>query len=513
MIAILLVTSVYSNVNILLLGRPPSGRCSGRSDVFQPRWETDYLFTEFKGKPLCLVCLETKSAMKDFNLSRHYNTTHKDKYDKYNGAARVAIVADLRGKIHHQQSFFTKATTIQESSLKASYAVSLELAKAKKPLSDGKIVKRLTRRIFDIQNHVEVKLKEVMHDCKYFSLALDESMDVTDVSQLLIYARAIDSSFEVHEELLKLVALHDTTKGRDIFNAVQSVVSEYGGFDKLSAVVTDGAPSMQGKHTGFAGLLQQSGVDCPILHCIIHQALCAKSMNFSHVMDLVTKVTNLIRGGNRSLNHKTFVAILDEVSAVYGDLQMHTEVRWMSRGKRLERFFALLAEIPVFLEDSIRCDTSAYCSKLRDTEFLFDMAFLADITSHLNHLNMQLQGRSQTPSDLYAHVNAFQSKLTLFKEDFSSDRPNLAHLRSVEQMCKDAPNARKTSQVQIEKLQPFFQAKRQERGISFWRLLPESRFPLLRDFALSTAGIFGSTYICEKRNRLTDETLFHLMQI
>ena len=51
-----------------------------------------------------------------------------------------------------------------------------------------------------------------MHDCKYFSLALDESTDVMDVSQLLILIRTIDSSYEVHEELLKLVSLHDTTK-------------------------------------------------------------------------------------------------------------------------------------------------------------------------------------------------------------------------------------------------------------------------------------------------------------
>ena len=164
--------------------------------VFQPRWETDYLFTDCKGKPMCLVCLETKSAMKDFNLSRHYNATHKEKYDKYTGAARAAIVADLKRKIHRQQSFFTKATTTQESSLKASYVVSLELAKAKKPLSDGEMVKRcavemakafgddnmaknfetvslsrrtVTRRIFDIQNHVEGKLREIMNDCKYFS--------------------------------------------------------------------------------------------------------------------------------------------------------------------------------------------------------------------------------------------------------------------------------------------------------------------------------------------------------
>lgn len=80
----------------------------------------------------------------------------------------------------------------------------------------------------------------------------------------------------------------------------------------------------------------------------LQEALCAKTLNFSHVMDLVTKVTNLIRGGNRSLSHRRFLAFLDEVDAVYGDLQMHTDIRWMSRGKCLERFFALRSEITVF---------------------------------------------------------------------------------------------------------------------------------------------------------------------
>ena len=94
---------------------------------------------------------------------------------------------------------------------------------------------------------------------------------MTDVSQLLIFTRAIDSAFEVHEELSKRVSLHDTTKGKDVFNGINSVISEHGCFDKLSAVVTDGAPSMQGRHTGFARLLRQSDTDCPILHCIIHQ--------------------------------------------------------------------------------------------------------------------------------------------------------------------------------------------------------------------------------------------------
>lgn len=153
----------------------------------------------------------------------------------------------------------------------------------------------------------------------------------------------------------------------------------------------------------------------------------------------MAKVTNLIRGGNRSHSHRRFMTFLDEVDAAYGDLQMHTEVRWMSQGKCLERFFALRSEIPLFLEDSACSDMSAYCRKLKDTAFLCDMAFLTDITSHLNNLNTKLQGRDQTVCDLYAHMTAFQRKLYLFKEGLSSHPLILTHFPTCEEMQKNVP--------------------------------------------------------------------------
>ncbi len=52
---------------------------------------------------------------------------------------------------------------------------------------------------------------------------------------------------------------------------------------------------------------------------------------------------------------------------------------------------------------------------------------------------------------------------------------------------------------------PFFQAKCKERGILLWRLLPKSRFPLLRDFALSMASMFGSTYESKREQLLNNE--------
>lgn len=41
---------------------------------FQDRWEAEYMFTEVKGKPVCLVCGDSVSVMKEYNLRRHYET-------------------------------------------------------------------------------------------------------------------------------------------------------------------------------------------------------------------------------------------------------------------------------------------------------------------------------------------------------------------------------------------------------------------------------------------------------
>ena len=64
-------------------------------------------------------------------------------------------------------------------------------------------------------------------------------LTLQDVSQSLIFIQTIDDEFHIYEELLKIVPMDNGCKGLDVFN----VVSECGGFDKLSCVVTDGCSS------------------------------------------------------------------------------------------------------------------------------------------------------------------------------------------------------------------------------------------------------------------------------
>jgi hypothetical protein len=203
----------------------------------------------------------------------------------------------------------------------------------------------VARRVAHMDEHVRSRLCNVTEKCVYFSLCLDDSTDQTDVSRLLIFVHAIQCDFSMHEEFLNLVLLHGTTKGSDIFEAVRNCVNKYGGFNKCSSIVIDGAKAMAGEQKGFSGLLRKSGVKCPIFHCIIHQeALCGKSVQQSNCMKVVLKITSLIRGGNRLFSHSKFRSFLEKIDASYRDFLLHSQIRWLNAGKCFEKKNSLVYE-------------------------------------------------------------------------------------------------------------------------------------------------------------------------
>jgi len=52
-------------------------------------------------------------------------------------------------------------------------------------------------------------------------LAIDESADATDTTQLAIFIKGIDNKYNVTEEMAYLVLLKDTTKSLYLYEAVK----------------------------------------------------------------------------------------------------------------------------------------------------------------------------------------------------------------------------------------------------------------------------------------------------
>ena len=59
-------------------------------------------------------------------------------------------------------------------------------------------------------------------------------------------------------------------------------------------------------------------------------------LKLSNVVDVVTKKVNFIRA--RALNHRQFVALLEEQDNEHVDIRHHTAVRWHSLVRELKRF-------------------------------------------------------------------------------------------------------------------------------------------------------------------------------
>jgi len=138
----------------------------------------------------------------------------------------------------------------------------------------------------------------------------------------------------------------------DIYDAVmEAFVSQGISPEKVVSVTSDGAPSVVGATFGFAQFfVKETKRQVIQFHCIIHQeALCAKesSKKIDNVIREVTKMVNYITA--RALNCRQFQALLEEVQAQYKCLLIYNNVRWLSRGRVLERFVSCLDEIRLFM--------------------------------------------------------------------------------------------------------------------------------------------------------------------
>jgi len=228
-----------------------------------------YLFTEVGGKAVCLVCGEQIAVFKDYNLSRHYETKHAEKYKSLTDAERARTSEALLAKLQKQQGFFTKLHTSRDAATKTSFVISHKIAKNSKPFSEGEFVKEclvdsaalicpekkeafeqvplsrrtVTRRIKDIAGNLELQLQREVASFDFFSLALD------DTAQLLVFVRGITPDFKITEELAAMRSMKGTTTGSNLFTEVNACMDTLGlKWDRLAGVTTDGCPNLTGKN-------------------------------------------------------------------------------------------------------------------------------------------------------------------------------------------------------------------------------------------------------------------------
>ncbi|XP_055487049.1 zinc finger MYM-type protein 6-like [Leucoraja erinacea] len=359
-------------------------------------------------KALCFFCGEklANSSMKPAHLQHHLKTKHGCHVDNPPDLFKRKL-----SEFRSSQDTMRKDSTTSAKALEASYAVSLLVAKAKKPftiaedlllpaavvlaetmldknaaeklktvpLSNDSVCRRVDTMGTDIVEQVVGKLSDS------FSLQLDESTDVSGNAQLVAFLRYVDTD-DIYEHILFCKSLKGKTTGEDIFDVVNAAFCENDlRWKSCSSICTDAAASMTGSAKGLIAHIKKENPDVMWTHCVIHrEALASKKMSpvLHDILNSSIKVINVIK--SRPLNARLFRRLCENMGAEHTQLLLHTE----------------------------------------DTDWLAKLCYLADIFSKLNKLNMSLQGKDTSILNLYDKVGGFLKKAELWRracaqEDFT----------------------------------------------------------------------------------------------
>ncbi|XP_023570076.1 general transcription factor II-I repeat domain-containing protein 2B [Octodon degus] len=492
--------------------------------VFQEKWERAYFFVEVQNIPTCLICKQSMSVSKEYNLRRHYQTNHSKHYDRYTEQARDAKLEELKNGLH---KYLMGSSDILCSEPK--------LPNISPP--ENIVVQPME----DVTGNPWEKLREKIKLFVAYSLAIDEITDINNTTQLAIFIRGVDENFDVSEELLDTVPMTGTKSANEIFSRVEKSLKKFNmDWSKLVSVASTGTPAMVDASHGLVPKLKAKvamlckGSDLKSICCIIHpESLCAQRLKMDHVMDVVVSSVNWVC--SRGLNHSEFTTLLYELDSQYGSLLYHTGIKWLSRGLVLKRFFESLEEIDNFLSSR-----GKPVPQLSSRDWIRDLAFLVDVTTHLNTLNVSLQGHSQMVTQMYDLIRAFVAKLCLWETHLA--RNNLAHFPTLKLVSRDesdglnyipriaelksefqkrlsdfklyeaeltlfsSPFATKIDSVREElqmevidlQCNTALRAKYDKVGIpEFYKYLWNS-YPRYRSHCARILSMFGSTYICEQ---------------
>ena len=243
-------------------------------------------------------------------------------------------------------------------------------------------------------------------------------MYVSSLSQLAVFVRYVKDDV-IKEDFLFCRPLTTTTKAADVKKLVDDFFKNNDlSWDMVSAVCSDGAPVMLGQKSGFCSLVKAGAPHIIVTHCVLHRhALATKTLppKLAEVLKIVVECVSYVR--NSALKHRIFRELCNEMGSEFEVLLYHSNVRWLSRGKVLNRVFVMRVELAMFLREHQHCHADYF----ENSEFILILAYMADIFDVLNHLNQQMPGSGVNIIEAEENLRALQKKLPLWKRRTEND--------------------------------------------------------------------------------------------
>ena len=163
---------------------------------------------------------------------------------------------------------------------------------------------------------------------------------------------------------------------------------------------------------GFVSLVKKVNSEIITTHYFLHrEVLIGKTLNsdVTQVLKEFIEMVNYIKA--RPLKSRLFTKLCKEMEANYENLLLHTEAKWLSRGKALSRVFELKEEMLAFFSLERQGE---FCNLLCDDSWKSKLAYLVDIFDHLNKTNSNIQGKNENLLSSADKMRALQEKLKVW---------------------------------------------------------------------------------------------------
>lgn len=390
-------------------------------------------------KPVCVICKATLSndAMKPSKMLRHLETKHPHLKEKSED-----FFKRKQEEMKYQKKMMHSTVTGNEALMKASYLLSYNISKCQAPFTSGeKLIMpsvidacrevlgpaaaakvsaiplsndTVSRRIGEMADDIECQVLDRVRASDWFAIQLDETTDISNLAILLVYVRYMHEGI-FQEEFLCCKELPQSTTAGEIFRVLNEYITGHGLlWERCIGICTDGAAAMTGRHSGVVARVKAVAPDVQGTHCIIHREVLASkrlSPELNEVLSTVVKMVNFIKAN--ATNSRIFTALCDEMGAEHHHLLLHAEVRWLSRGKVVNRVYELRREIEAFLLQKKKDDLAVH---FRDPAWIAKLAYLSDIFDQFNQLNLSIQGRTGDIFQTSDKIAAFKKKLRVWKD-------------------------------------------------------------------------------------------------
>ena len=134
------------------------------------------------------------------------------------------------------------------------------------------------------------------------------------------------------------------------------------------------------------------------------------------VFDDAIKTANCIK--QRSVHSRIFTRLRENLNKEHINLLLHTEIRWLSRGRVLNRGFDLKDELQKYFQEN---NKKNFAKCFEDEKWLQRLIYLAYIFHHMNQLNKSLRGPRENVVSSSDEILALRRKLNLWKNHVAKE--------------------------------------------------------------------------------------------